>query len=167
MRRATLAIAFALALPAGAAEWPPSGEAAARMRELQQVIARPESTATDRHAAREELGRMLMRDERTLPPAKRAARAAIDPLPSVVKPVNVAPAPPPPPGASVARIEVIEPAKPVVDPRSGSAVAPITPVLPSPAPTHPGFAVDPRTGNTLHPSGNGFVDPRTGAFVPR
>ena len=161
--RATLAVFALVAWPAHAVEttqWPPPPEAEARMRELQQVIMARDSTLAQRETAREELANLLKSpagqsrgrtaDEKPV----RAARAAIEPYPSVVAPVNIAPAPPPPGG--VARIEVVVPPKPVVIPQSGTVVAPTG-----------RFAVDPRTGNILHESGGAFVDPRTGALVPR
>src|SRR2546421_4763952 len=79
-----------LAGHAGALEstsWPPPGGVAARMRELQGVIANPESTAPQREAAREELSGLLKSpagqsrgrtaDEK---PVKNAPRVAIEPI---------------------------------------------------------------------------------------
>ena len=62
----------------------------------------------------------------------------------------------PPPAGSVARVEVIEPPKPIVVPQ-GTAL---------PLPDRR-FAIDPRTGHVLHESGGGYVDPKTGQFIPR
>jgi hypothetical protein len=132
------------------------------MRALQQVIVERDSTAAQREAAREELAGLLKspagvqrgrtRDETP----SRAARAAIDPFPSVVKPAVVAPVAPPP-ASGVARMDLVDPPKPVtVHPQTGS----------SPAPSGR-FAVDPRTGQVLHESGAGFIDPRTGQITPR
>jgi hypothetical protein len=170
MRRAAPWLLALAALPAAALEeitWPPSGDAAARMRELQQAIVARDATPAQRDAAREELGRMLMSNQRPLPDDKgRKPRAAIDPYPSVVKPVNVTP-PAPPPAGGVARMEVTEPSRASINPRTGTAVVPITPIVPAPNPPSPGFAVDPRTGTVLHPAGSGYVDPRTGQFTPR
>ena len=176
--RAAVLLACALAAPPAFAleevAWPPTGEAAARMHELQQVIISRDATPAQRNAARAELGRMLMANERPLPDDKgRKPRAAIDPYPGIVKPVNIAPAPASVPPSSVAHVEVVEPARPVVNPRSGSPAVPLSappsfaPAPPPFAPAPPAFATDPRTGATLHPSGNGYVDPRTGQFIPR
>lgn len=164
MSRAALAAALFLALPAAALEnagWPPQGETAQRMRELQQAIVSPGSTAAQRDAARAELGKLLMSPaarERGMPPGPRAPRAAVEPLPPSVAPARVAPPAVIPP-AEVARVEVIVPAPKVVSPQTGTVVTPLAP--------NPSFAVDPRTGGVLHPSGAGYVDPRTGQFTPR
>jgi hypothetical protein len=162
-RLAALAAAACVAQAAAleTAQWPPPAPVESRMRELQHAIIAPDSTAAQREAAREELAGLLKspagqargrtRDEK--PP--RPARAAIDPYPSVVKPASAAPAPAPP-ASEVARIEVIVPPKPAVNPQTGSVAAPAG-----------RFAIDPRTGQVLHESGNGFVDPRTGQLIPR
>ena len=159
LRAALLAAAFA-ALPAFALDspqWPPPGDEEARMQELRQVIVARDSTPAQRDAAREELVGLLKspagRARGPLPSEKRPARAAIDVVPNEV--VKVAP-PAPPPGG-VAHIEVIEPPKVVIIPNTGVAVAPTT----------QGFAIDPRTGRILHGAGTGYVDPRSGQFVPR
>ncbi|HET7732074.1 MAG TPA: hypothetical protein VFK48_18775 [Usitatibacter sp.] len=163
------ALAWALAASSAQAldspQWPPPESEAARMRELQQAIVAPDSTPAQREAAREALGNLLKSpagqvrgrtpDER--PP--RPARAAIDPLPSVITPSPTAPRLPatlPPASSEVARLEVVDPPRPAVNPRTGSAAAPTG-----------RFAVDPRTGGVLHEAGNGYVDPRTGQFMPR
>lgn len=143
------------------AQWPPPQGVEVRMRELQQVLGSRDSTLAQRESAREELSGLLKspagRQRGRTPDEKpqRPARAAIDPYPSVVKPVNVAP-PSSPPSAGVAQVEVIVPAKPVVNPQTGAVSAPTG-----------RFAVDPRTGDVLHEAGAGFIDPRTGQFVPR
>ena len=163
MRLRRLGLGFALlagqAMAVETPQWPPPEEVGARMRELQQAIIARDSTAAQREAAREELSGLLKSPAgqargRTAG-EKRVARAAIDPYPSVVAPVNIAP-PQPPPAAGVARIEVIVPPKPVAIPQSGAAAAPSG-----------RFAVDPRTGNVLHETLGGYVDPRTGQFIPR
>jgi hypothetical protein len=137
--------------------WPPPGGVAARMRELQVVIANPEVTAAQREAAREELAGLLKSpagqsrrtpDEKT-PPARRAA---IEPIGPIVKPaVN-----PPVAVPGVASVEVIIPPRITVAPTTGASIAPSGRA-----------AIDPRTGNVLHDTGNGFVDPRTGQFIPK
>ncbi len=174
-RFAALALALALAA-AGAwaqqaaparpvppsAEWPPSAEVAARMKSLQEKLHDANATAAQREAAREELAGLLKspagqargRTPDEKPP--RPARAAIAPLPSVVKPVDVTPRAAPP-AEGVARLEVIDPPRPVVVPRTGVATSP---------PSR-GFAIDPRTGTVLHEVPGGLVDPASGRFIPR
>jgi len=163
--RFVAALIVALAGGAFAADetpWPPPGPVQARMRELQAAIRDPGSTMAQREAAREELAGLLKSPagrERTTPEEARkvpAARAAIDPYPSVVRPLPPIDATnPPPPG--VARLEVVPAVKPpAVNPRTGA------PALPSGR-----FAVDPTTGGVLHEVPGGYVDPRTGQFVPR
>lgn len=160
---AALAVAASFAghaLALETAEWPPPDAVGARMLELQQVIGSADSTPGQREAAREELagllkspaGRTRGRTADEKPP--RAARAAIDPFPSVVRPARVAPAAPPPAG-EVARVEVVVPPRPMVDPRTGSTLLP-----------NGRFAVDPR-GGVLHEIPGGYIDPRTGQVVPR
>ena len=169
MRRAALPLAIAalgLAWQAFAldeAQWPPPPETAQRMRDLQHVIIDPSSTAQQRDAARNELSDLLKSPAghaRPTPQEKRPARAAIDPFPSVVKPWERVPAPPVlpvPPAEGVARVEVVEPPKPLIVPQTGRLAAPAGGVL-----------IDSQ-GNVLHPvpGGVGYVDPRTGQFVPR
>ena len=166
MRARRLAAWLAVAaLPAAAletAQWPPPGPVAERMRELQLVIIGRDSTLAQREAAREELAGLLKspagqargRTPDEQPP--RPARAAIDPFPSVVVPVEVAPSSPPPDG--VARLEVVvpPPPRPLLDPRGGRVLAP----------TARG-AIDPRTGGVLHEIPGAYIDPRTGQVVPR
>jgi hypothetical protein len=164
MRARLLAGCIALAaLPALAletAQWPPPAPVADRMRELQLVIIDRDSTLGQREAAREELSGLLkspagQKRGRVAGEQPARARAAIDPFPSVVVPVDVAPSSPPPP-AGVARLEVVEPPQAIVDPRTGSAILPGT-----------GFAIDPRTGGVLHAVPGGYIDPRTGQVIPR
>jgi hypothetical protein len=160
MLRAALLGAALVALPALALDspqWPPPGDEEARMQELRQVIIARDSTPAQRDAARKELVGLLKspagRARGPLPAERRPARAAIDLIPSSV--VNVAPLAPPPGG--VAHVEVVVPPKPVIVPNTGIAVAPTTST----------FAIDPRTGHILHEAGTGYVDPRTGQFIPR
>jgi hypothetical protein len=162
--RARLAAALALALvamPATAlesAEWPPSPEVASRMKTLQEKLRDPDATAAQREAAREELAGLLKSpagQARGRTADEKPARAAIDPYPSVVRPPP-APAPAPPPPEDVAKLEVVEPPKPVVDPRTGTVL-----------PRAGDFAIDPRTGAVLHATPGGFIDPKTGQFIPR
>lgn len=165
--RLRLAAALGLALLATRSmalettEWPPPEGVASRMKELQEILRGSEASPAQREAAREELASLLKspagqaRGRTPDEKPSRPARAAIDPYPSVLRPAPAAPPAEPPP-AGVARLEVLEPPKPVVDPRSGT-------VLPSAGP----FVIDPRTGAVLHPTPGGYVDPKTGQFVPR
>jgi hypothetical protein len=159
-RLAALALLAGLAQAAAAqdtAQWPPPQDAAARMRALQLVIIDRQSTLAQREAARNELMGMLKSPagrERGALPGEKAPRAAIIPYPSVVQPVNIAPASPP--QAGVARLEVVSPRSPIVNPATGSVIVPME-----------RFAIDPRTGNVLHEAGPGFIDPRTGQYTPR
>ena len=165
--RARLVAAVALALaamPASAAEsagWPPSAEVASRMKSLQETLRDPDVTAAQREAAREELAGLLKspagqaRGRTADEKPTRPARAAIDPYPSVFRPTP-APAPAAPPPEGVAKLEVVEPPKPLVDPRTGTVL-----------PRAGDFAIDPRTGAVLHSTPGGFVDPKTGQFIPR
>jgi len=143
------------------AQWPPPGDVAARMHELQHMIISPESTMAQREAAREELANLLRspagqgrgtgRDQGP----QRPARAAIQPFPSVVKPAERAPTPVP--AAEVAHVEIVEPPKPVtIVPSTGQAVRP----------TPNEFAIDSH-GRVLHPVPGGYLDPRTGVVTPR
>lgn len=152
-------LAAAPALAVETTQWPPPEEVGSRMRELQQVIIARDSTLPQREAAREELSGLLKSPAgqargRTAG-EKRVARAAIEPYLPVVAPVNIAP-PAPPPSGGVARMEVIEPPKSLLIPRSGAATTPSG-----------RFAVDPRTGNVLHETLGGYIDARTGQFIPR
>lgn len=158
---AVLALAAMPALALEMAQWPPPADVASRMKSLQEKLRDPEATAAEREAAREELAGLLKSpagqargrtpDEK---PA-RPARAAIDPYPSVVRPTP-APSPAAPPPEGVAKLEVVEPPKPLVDPRTGTVL-----------PRAGDFAIDPRTGAVLHATPGGFVDPKTGQFIPR
>ena len=132
------------------------------MHTLQQVIIDPQSTASQREAAREELANLLRSPAGQRPAGEekpaRAPRAAIIPFPSVVHPL-------PPeknlvPPSEVAHVEVIPPPKVAVIPGKGTAAVPTSP-------SAPGFAVDPLNGHVLHGVPGGYVDPRTGQFIPR
>ena len=157
-----LGLAALPALALDTPQWPPPDAQASRIRELQGVIMSRDSTAAQREAAREELASFLKspagRERGRTPDEKpmRARSAVTDPV--RVDAVPVTPAAPVPP-SEVARVEVIAPPKPIVIPRSGSVAAPTGP--------SGNFAIDPRTGNVLHGTGAGYVDPRTGQFTPR
>jgi hypothetical protein len=156
-RRMAMALAMSAALAASGAEtaWPPPAGVEARMHELQQVLMARDSTAAQRGAAREELANLLKspagqargptRDE-------KPARAAIEPVPRIVRPAENPRIFSPP----IAHIEVVVPPKPLVLPGSGAIAAPDA-----------RFAVDPRSGAVLHEIPGGYVDPRTGQVVPR
>ena len=161
--RALLAVVFAFACASAAAvedtRWPPPEPVVKRMRELEATIRDPASTLPQREAAREELGALLKSPagHAVPPPARKLPpRAAIQPYPSVVAPL--APrdkAVPPAPG--VAHLEVVPaPKAPAVNPQTGSVAVPSGK-----------FAVDPATGHVLHEVPGGYVDPRTGQFIPR
>lgn len=161
MRAALALVAWGVASASWAVEttqWPPPAADEARMRALQQEIAKRDSTPEQRDTARKELARLLMspaaRDAPSAPgeSRKRAPRAAIDPYPSVPAPA-LAPRVPMP---GVAELEVVSPPKPIVDPRTGAAASPA-----------PGFAIDPRTGAVLHETPSGYIDPRTGRLMPK
>lgn len=153
---ASLALTASIAAAVETAQWPPPSGVEARMRELQAVIGSRDATGAQREAARTELSNLLKspagqarssRDERPVRP-----RAAIEPLPPMVKPAEGAlPAPP-----GVARMEVIVPPKSVVIPGTGSVATPSS-----------RFAIDPRTGAVLHEIPGGYIDPRTGQVTPR
>ena len=148
---------LAAALSAAAVEttqWPPQGDVAARMRELQGVIGNPQSTAAQRETARDELSSLLKSPNAKgrAPGEKRTPRAAIEPIGPIVRPA-VSPSIPVP---GVATVDVVIPPKITIAPATGAAVAPAGHA-----------AIDPRTGHVLHDAGNGYVDPRTGQFTPK
>ena len=157
-----LAFAAASAFALDTAAWPPPGPVQERMHALQQVIIDPQSSAPERQAAREELANLLRSPAGQRPagaekPA-RAPRAAIIPFPSVVRPL--APEKNLVPPSEVAHVEVVQPPKAVAIPGKGTAAIPTSP-------STPGFAVDPLSGHVLHGVPGGYVDPRTGQFIPR
>ena len=159
--RLAVGLALALAAPLTAAvettQWPPSPEVLGRMRDLQAKIADPATGKDERTAARHELERLMKSPAGQDRPIedKKPARAAIDPFPSVVKPIEGKLTSPQPP---TARVEVIEPPrKPTVNPSTGSVIQP----------TSPGIAVDPRNGHVLRETPGGYVDPLTGRFTPK
>jgi hypothetical protein len=167
MRAPSIVLAIVAACAAGSAaaldeaQWPPPGDVANRMHELQHVIISPDSSMAQREAAREELANLLRspagqgrgtgRDEGP----QRPARAAIQPFPSVVKPAERVPTPVPP--SEVAHVEILEPPKPVTI---------IGPTGQPARPTPNDFAVDSH-GRVLHPVPGGYLDPRTGVVVPK
>ena len=131
--------------------WPPPSPVADRMHELQQVIIDPQSTPEQRQAARDELANLLKSPAGQSPHAqKMPARAAIEPFPRIVKPLEPMREDAPP----VAHVEVIAPPQTIATP-SGTTLIPSQNV-----------AVDPRTGTVLHSVPGGYVDPRTGKFTP-
>lgn len=161
--RLALAIAALAATAAHAletAQWPPPDSVATRMKALQGALADPDSTGAQREAAREELAALLKSpagQARGRSRDEKPARASIAPFPSAARPSpGAAPLAVIPPAEGVARLEVVEPPKIVVDPRTGAA-----------APKVGGFAIDPRSGSVLHQAPGGFIDPKTGRFVPR
>jgi len=163
--RFVLAMALVLgstaALAVDSTQWPPPPEVLEHMKVLQARIADPGASKEERAAARAELERLMKSpagaDKKTADEARRPARAAIEPFPSVMKPPTALPekfGPPPP----TAHVEVIDPPrKPVVDPQTGSLIQP----------TAPGVAVDPRTGHMLQETPGAYIDPRTGRIIPK
>jgi hypothetical protein len=152
-----LAAAPLAVLAVDPADWPPVPAVQKRMTELQAVIHDPGASTAEREAARNELRRLLKTRADPHPgplPGENVPRAAIEPFPSVVKPavspVVKVPAPP------MARIDVVVPPKPLIIQNNAT-----------PAITSPGVAIDPRTGQILHETPNGYVNPRTGEFIPR
>ena len=151
---AVLAVLATLAAALDTPQWPPPAGVETRMRELQLIIGSRDATPAQREAARSELASLLKSPAGQARRARdeRPARAAIDPFPSIVKPAqNPRLASPP-----VANLEVVVPPKPAVVPPTGSVPAPSG-----------RFAIDPRSGAVLHEVPGGYVDPRTGQFVPR
>ncbi len=154
--RAT-ALAFTLlagsALAVDSTQWPPPSPVEARMHELQHIITDPASTPEQRKAARAELVNLLKspagKDRDTT--GGRPPRAAIEPLGPIVKPA----ANPALPDVPVAHIEVTQPPKPVALPNGSVAV-----------PTGNGIAIDPHSGAALREVPGGYIDPRTGKFIP-
>jgi hypothetical protein len=160
VRAAALALACGVTL-AGAVEttaWPPPAGVEARMHELQAVLSSRDATPVQREAARRELAALLRNPaaRAPTPDEKAPPRAAIEPNARIVKPAE-GPVPPAPP---VAHVEVVEPPKSLIAiPGTGTAAVPATPDA--------SFAIDPRTGAVLHGVPGGYIDPRTGQFVPR
>jgi hypothetical protein len=152
---ASCALAATLAAAMETTQWPPPSGVEARMRELQAIIGSRESTAAQREAARKELSGLLRSpagQARGPTPDEKPARAAIEPLPSMVKPAEgKLPSAPP-----LAHVEVVTPSKTLILPSTGIATTPSG-----------GFAVNPRTGAILHEIPGGYIDPRTGQVVPR
>ena len=128
------------------------------MHELQAVLSSRDTTPAQREAARRELAALLRNPSARVPtPDEKAPpRAAIEAYPRIVKPAQ-GPVPPAPP---VAHVEAVEPPKSLIAiPGTGTAAVPATP--------NAGFAIDPRTGAALHAVPGGYIDPRTGQFLPR
>jgi hypothetical protein len=151
------ALVFALlasgAMAVDSTQWPPPSPVESRMHELQHVITDPTSTPEQRNAARAELVNLLKspagQDRDTT--GGRPPRAAIQPPGQIVKPA----ANPPLPDVPVAHVEVTSPPKPVALP-NGSVVTP----------TGNGISVDPHSGAALREVPGGYIDPRTGKFIP-
>ncbi len=156
MRRDTaLAALLACGALSAAADpaWPPDAEAQARIDSLRRTLGDPASSAGMRRAAREQLVRLLMhpqaRPDAVLAPKRpRAAVDRLAPLDPAAPALSAQPAVTPvaPP---------VRAAIPVPDGRGGTVV---------PAGRH---MIDPKTGALLVDTGNGWVDPATGRFVPR
>ena len=147
---------FSLGAAAEAPQWPPPGDTAARMRELQAEISAKESTPEQREAARRELGALLKAPGAAPPPAKLPPRAAIQPFPSIAAPK--APLPPTPrvDPDDIAKLEVVGPSRTIVNPATGA-----------PLMTLGSTVVDTRTGRVLTETPSGYVDPVTGLLIPK
>ncbi len=153
-----LTTAATMTVAAETAQWPPPSSVEARMKELQAIIGSKDVTKDQREAARKELSGLLKSpagQARGPTPDEKPARpprAAIEPLPSMVKPLEgkMPPAPP------LAHVEVVTPPKTLTIPSTGSTTTPSG-----------RFAVDPRTGAVLHEIPGGYVDPKTGQVVPK
>jgi hypothetical protein len=151
-----LVAAATIAVAAETPQWPPPAGVEARMKDLQAIIGGKDVTKEQREAARKELSGLLKspagQARGPTPDEKRPARAAIEPLPSMVKPLEgKMPSAPP-----LAHVEVVSPPKTIVLPGTGVATTPSA-----------GFAVNPRTGAILHEIPGGYIDPRTGQVVPK
>ena len=151
--RAAAFIAALLWSAAGEAQW----AATDRMHELQAIMANPESTSAQREAARKELSDLLKSpagQARPTPDEKpvHPPRAAIEPFGRIVKP----PVNPPISAPGVATMDVVVPPRLIISAPTGRPIAPSI-----------GAAVDPRSGHILHETPSGYIDPRTGQFVPK
>jgi hypothetical protein len=136
-------------------QWPPPASVEARMHELQAVLSARDSTAAEREAAREELANLLKSpagQARGRTPGEKPPRAAIEPFPRIVRPAEN----PSVSAPGVAHVDVVTPPKPIVSPQSGAVATPSG-----------RFAIDPRSGSVLHEVPGGYVDPKSGQFVPR
>ena len=157
------AIALAAALFASGAaaldepRWPPPQAVQERMRELQQVIGARDSTPAERDAARRELAKALRSPSAKAAPSEGSApaRAAIQPYPSIPAPQLKLPTRPVDP-SGVARLEVVPPSHAIVNPGTGSVVAPVGNTV-----------IDLRTGSVLQETPSGYVDPRNGRLIPK
>jgi hypothetical protein len=127
------------------------------MRELQQVIGARDSTPGERDAARRELGKLPRSSSAKVAPpeGKAPARAAIQPFPSIPAPRLGAP-PKPVDSSDVAKVEVVPPSRAIVNPSTGSIVAPIGNTV-----------IDLKTGSVLQETPSGYVDPRTGRLIAK
>ena len=125
------------------------------MRELQAEISSRQATPEQREAARRELGRLL-RSPGAAPPAKSPARAAIQPFPSVPAASIALPASPRVDPGDVARLEVVGPSRAIVNPATGTVIAPVGSTV-----------IDLRSGRVLQETPSGYLDPVTGRLIPR
>ena len=128
------------------------------MRELQEAISARDATPEQREAARRELTGLLKSPgtAQSTPPAKGPTRANIQPFASVEASVV-----PSVPAArvdpdDVARLEVTGPSRAIINPRTGSVVAPTGSTV-----------FDLRSGRVLQETPSGYLDPRTGQLIPK
>ena len=127
------------------------------MRELQEALSKKDSTPELREAARRELESLLRAPgaaQSQAPANKLPPRAAIQPFPPIEAPV-VKFGPPVDP-SDVARLEVVGPQRAIVNPRTGSTIAPLGSTV-----------IDTRTGRVLQETPSGYLDPRTGQLIPK
>ena len=155
---ATLVAGLLLAFGAAALDapqWPPPEAEVRRMRELQAEISSKEATPGRREAARQELGKLL-KAPGAAPPPRSPARAAVQPQPSIPAPNLAMPVAPRVDPDDVARLEVVGPSRAIVNPATGTLVAPVGSTV-----------IDLRSGTVLVETPSGYVDPRNGRLIPK
>ena len=130
------------------------------MQQLREVLMSRDSTPAQRDAARAELARMISSPAAKNPSAPgegKPARAAIQPFPSIPSVELKVPRPAHPVDpADVAKVEVVSPSRAIVNPTTGSVIAPTGHTM-----------IDPRTGSVLQETPSGYIDPRTGRLIPK
>jgi hypothetical protein len=127
---------------------------------LREILMSRDSTPAQRGAARAELAKMISSPAAKNPAAPgegKPARAAIQPYPSIPSvqlksPQPVRPVDP----ADVAKVEVVAPSRAIVNPTTGSVIAPTGHSM-----------IDLRTGSVLQETPSGYIDPRNGRLIPK
>jgi hypothetical protein len=127
------------------------------MRELHEAIGARESTPEAREAARRELAKLLGAKSPSSAAGGpgRAPRAAIQPHPAIPSARLELPRPRVDP-SGVAKLEVVPPSHAIVNPSTGTVVAPLGSTV-----------IDLRSGTVLEETPSGYVDPRTGRLIPK